>query len=415
VAETQEVVPTPEELLGFNPFDPEFRRDPYPVYKELRQRAPVLRTPFGMVVASRYAECASLTHDPRFSSDQRNSAQYKLFVEQQRAAGTPVDESEFSPSFLFLDAPDHTRLRGLVSKAFTARRIENLRPRIQEFVDELIDAHQPRGSMEVIEDLAFLLPVTIISEMLGVPSEDADTFKAWSRELARSLDPEIAVPPEVIERRQKASESFRDYFQTLIAKRRGDPQDDLLSALIAAEDGGDKLTELELLSTCVLILIAGHETTVNLIGNGVLQLLRHPVQLERLRSDPSLVKPMVEEVLRFDPPVQFNGRIALEDTDVAGETIHAGEMVITLIGSANRDPGHFPDADTFDIARAPNAHIAFSTGPHFCLGAALARLEGQIALQTLVDRVPNLRLATDAIEYKENIVLRGLAALPVTF
>ena len=212
-----------------------------------------------------------------------------------------------------MDPPDHTRLRGLVSKAFTPRVVEELRPRAQQIVDRLLDAAVARGELDVIADLAYPLPVTIISEMLGVPQEDHEIFQGWSREMARSLDPDFALPPDVVERRQKASEEFADYFRVLIAKRRTDLRDDLVSALIAAEDGGETLSESELLSTCILLLIAGHETTVNLIGNGMLALLRNPDQVALLRDDPSLIKTAVEELLRFDPPVQLTGRTAKED------------------------------------------------------------------------------------------------------
>lgn len=407
--------PVPDAVFGFNPFDPEFRKDPYPVYRRLRAEAPVFRSPFGVWVLSRYADILAVIQDPRGSNDQRNTAGYEAFVERRRAAGVDVEEAERRRGFLFLDPPDHTRLRGLVSKAFTPRVVESLRPRIQEVTDRLIDAKAAAGSMDVIEDLAYPLPVTIISEMLGVPPEDQSTFRQWSRELAQALDPEMAVPPEVLERRRGAAEEFVAYFQQLIAERRRSSRDDLLSALIAAEEKGDKLSEDELLGTCILLLIAGHETTVSLIGNGVLALLRNPDELDKLRGDPSLAKSAVEEVLRYDPPVQMIVRFSRDDMNVDGDTIPKGQGVLLLIGSANRDPEQFPDPDRFDIARERNHHIAFSAGIHFCLGASLARLEGQIALSALVRRLPEMKLATEIPEYKENIILRGLASLPVAF
>ncbi len=397
----------------FNPLDPAFRIDPYPTYARLRAEDPVHQAEFGALVFSRYDDCLSLLRDPRSSSDGRNSTAYKEAIERGVVDSEMLIVEE--PSFLFRDPPDHTRLRGLVNKAFTPRVVERLRPRIQARVDELLDAVAEQGSLEVIEDLAYPLPVAVICELLGVPVEDHVTFRDWSRQAARSLDPEEALSPQEQEQRRNVIESFRNYFRELIAKRRKNPQDDLISALIAAEDEGNKLSEQELLSTCILLLIAGHETTVNLIGNGTLALLRHPDQLAKLRDDPSLAQSAVEEVLRYDAPVQFTGRIAREEMEVGGATLQKGQQSVILLASANRDAAQFPDPDRFDITREGNQQIAFSFGIHFCLGAPLARVEGQIALSTLARRFNNLALQTEAPEYKENIVLRGLAALPVSF
>jgi cytochrome P450 len=314
-----------------------------------------------------------------------------------------------------MDPPDHTRLRGLVQKAFTPKTVENLRPRIQELVDDLMAPALERGSMEVIEDLAYPLPVRVITEMLGVPHEDHETFKGWSKELAGALDPDFATPDDVMERRERAASAFVEYFQALIAERRSRPQDDLLSALIAAEDEGKKLSEKELLSTLILLLVAGHETTVNLIANGVLAFARHPDQLQRVSDEPSLVRTAVDEILRYDPPVQFTARVALEDIDIDGTTLGKGEFAMVLVAAANRDPEQFADPDTFDVGRQENRHLSFGLGAHFCLGAPLARVEGQVALQAVASRVDDLALAVEQPEYKTNIVLRGLAALPVTF
>jgi cytochrome P450 len=317
--------------------------------------------------------------------------------------------------FLFMDPPDHTRLRGLVQKAFTPKTVENLRPRIQEIVDDLMAQALGRGSMDVIEDLAYPLPVRVITEMLGVPHEDHDTFKGWSKELAGALDPDFTTPQAVADRRERAAAAFVEYFQSLIAERRRQPRDDLLTALITAEDEGNKLTEKELLSTLILLLVAGHETTVNLIANGVLAFTRHPDQLQRLRNDPALVRTAVEEVLRYDPPVQFTARVALESMDIDATTLEQGAQAILLIAAANRDPEQFDNPDTFDVGRQDNRHLSFGLGAHFCLGAPLARAESQVALEAMATRVTDLALAVDAPEYKDNIVLRGLAALPLTF
>jgi cytochrome P450 len=407
-------VVTVTEPLAFNPFDPGFRVNPYPTYRRLLAEDPVHRTPFGMLALSRYRDCAAILRDPRTSSDASNSNMYKAFM-----AGRDPEEvfgalAGMRP-FLFMDPPDHTRLRGLVQKAFTPKTVENLRPRIQELVDDLMAPVMERGSMEVIEDLAYPLPVRVITEMLGVPLEDHDTFKGWSRELAGALDPDFATPDDVAQRRERAASAFVDYFQALIAERRRDPQDDLLTALITAEDEGHKLTEKELLSTLILLLVAGHETTVNLIANGVLTLCRNPDQLRRLRQDPSLVRTAVEEVLRFDPPVQFTARVALEDIDIDGTTLGKGDQAIVLVAAANRDPEQFGDPDTFDVGRQDNRHLSFGLGAHFCLGAPLARVEGQLALEAVATRLADLALTVDQPEYKTNIVLRGLASLPVTY
>ena len=324
-------------------------------------------------------------------------------------------EWERRRSFLFMDPPDHTRLRGLVSKAFTARTIERLRPRVRAVMNELIERVKDRGKLELVEDVAYPLPVTIISEMLGVPMEDHEVFKEWSKELARSLDPEPFIPQDVLRRREQAANDFRAYFDDLIDQRRSNPGDDLLSGLIVAEEKGDTLTKDELLSTCILLLIAGHETTVNLIANGVLALLRNPKEFEKLKEDRTLAKTAVEETLRYDPPVLFTARVAMTDIEAEDITVSKGEQVILLLGAANRDPDVFDDPHEFDIARSRNPHLAFGMGIHFCIGAPLARVEGQIAFDLLAERLPNMELETDQPEYKENIVLRGMKALPISF
>ena len=281
-----------------------------------------------------------------------------------------------------MDPPDHSRLRRLVNLAFTPRAIEAMRPRIQELVDELLDAIEAKGELDVIRDLAYPLPVAVICEMLGVPKEDEAQFRTWSRVLASSLDPDIALPPEVIQQRAEAIRDSRAYFRQLIAKRGNEDRGDILSGLMSASAEGDRLSEAELLSTCTLILIAGHETTVNLIGNGVLQLLRHPDQLAGFVAAPELARGVVEEVLRFDPPVQFDGRMCTEETVVGGYKVPYGSFVMLLLGAANRDPAKFVDPDRFDITRNDDRHLAFGYGIHFCLGAPLARVEGEIALRT---------------------------------
>jgi unspecific monooxygenase len=396
--------------LLFNPFDPAYRADPYPVFKRLREEAPVHQSPLGFTVLSRYADCAAMLRDPRASSNGSNATAFeeRVVTEEARAIKTEP--------FLFMDPPDHTRLRGLVTRAFTPRVVEGLRPRIEQLVRELLDAARERGgSMDVIADLAYPLPVTIISEMLGVPPEDSELFQGWSRDLARGLDPDFVLPPDTQATRDEAIVQFAQYFVELIEKRRRTPGDDLLTALIAAEEEGNKLSEDELLATCILLLIAGHETTVNLIGNGMLTLLRHPQRLAELRDDPSLIRTAVEELLRFDPPVQMTARTALEDLAIGDVTLPKGQFAVLLLASANRDPAQFERPDELDLRREENRHLAFGMGIHFCLGAPLARIEGQVALAELARRLRQPELATDSPAYKENLILRGLRALPVSY
>lgn len=393
--------------IEFNPMDPAFVADPYPMYHRLRTEDPVHHSPLGFWVLTRYDDVVAALRDPRLAKEAIAS-----FVAARFGAPVPA----LGLSMLDRDPPDHTRLRGLVSKAFTPRVVEGLRPRIQQIVDGLLDGVGARRSMDLIEEFAYPIPVIVICEMLGVPVEDQERFKGWSLDIARGLDLLWLGPDSEVGRRSIAArQALADYFRGLIAQRRAAPRNDLLSGLIAAEEAGDKLNEMELLATCILLLIAGHETTVNLIGNGTLALLRHRDQLERLRREPGLIASAVEELLRFDGPVQRTARIPSEDVTFGGRTISKGEMVMPFIGAADRDPEQFPSPDTLDIGRTDNRHLAFGWGIHFCLGAPLARLEGQIAINTLVRRLPKLDLATDQPEYRQSLTLRGLKALPVTF
>jgi len=395
--------------VEFNPFLPEFHANPYPFYHRLRAADAVHQTPMGLWVLTRYDDVVTALRDPRFGREG---------FEQMLAAvyGDDTTNASRPRSMLFRDPPDHTRLRGLVSQAFTPRVIERMRSHIQEIVDRLLDRAQNAKAMDVIEDLAYPLPVTVICEMLGVPTEAHAGIRQWSADIARSLDA-IGMPSDegVVKRGRLARQAMLDYFRGIIPERRQNPRDDLLSLLIAAEEQGDKLTEGELLITCNLLFVAGHETTVNLIGNGLFALLNHPDQLDKLRENPTLIPSVVEELLRYDSPVQRTARITNTDVELDGRKIAKGSMVIAAIGAANRDPAHFPDPDRLDITRRDNRHIAFGFGIHFCLGAPLARLEGQIAIGTLLLRMPGLKLATSAPEWRESSTLRGLKALPVVF
>jgi cytochrome P450 len=393
----------------FDPRDTAFRANPYPTYDALRESTPVLSTQLGLLVLSRQHDCVTLLHHPQTSTDQRNSTLFQAYL--KTLDSDPFEGRE--PSFLFLDPPDHTRLRGLVSHAFTPRRVRDLLPRVYEIVDELLDAAISGGGMEGVEEFAYLVPVKVICLLLGVPEADNDQFKTWSRQLARGLDPDFMLDAETRRGMEESSEALREYFEELIAERTKQPGDDMLSAMIQAEQEGEKLSHGELLSTLGLLLIAGHETTVNLIGNGLLQFSRHPDQYSKLRKDPSLRKGAVEEVLRYDPPVQITGRIAMTELEFDGHTLTPGSQGLCIIGGANRDPDEFgTDAGDFDITRSNNNHVSFGAGIHFCIGAPLARMEAQAAFEKFAQRIESFEL-TEEPTYREAFVLRGLSKLPI--
>jgi len=402
--------------LVWDPYDPAWVEDPYAVYAELRRSNPVHRNALGFWVFTRHADCLAILRDRRSSSDGRNVD--ATTFREVRAVDLPLQQgpeamlAEMAP-FLFRDPPDHTRLRGLVQKAFTPRVVEGLRPRLEEICDGLLDTAFERGEIDLVADYAYPLPVQIIVEMLGVPAKDHEQFRVWSHALARGLDPDFLLPPEAVQQRLGAILSFVQYFASLIEERRQKPGDDLLSRLIQAEEQGDMLTQGELLSTCILLLVAGHDTTVNLISGGALALLERPDQLALVRDDPAVIRSGVEEMLRYVCPVQLTGRVALEEMEVGGATIAAGEFSMLLVASANRDPEAFDDPDVFDVTRTDNNHLGFGFGIHHCLGAPLARLEAQIALPALLRRARRLERANDELSYKENIVLRGLESLSV--
>ena len=398
--------------VEFNPFVPEFRENPYRFYHQLRQADPVHWSDnFNFWVLTRYADCVSLLRHSQGSANPRDWEHYNDYVEALGGEGAAADMEQ--KWMLLRNPPDHTRLRKLVTKAFTPRVVEGMRPHIQQIVDDLLDRVAAQDGFDIIRDLAFPLPVIVIAELIGVPIEDRDQFKEWAGTLARSLDP--VVTPEIVQAANSATESFVAYFTRLIAERRTRPQQDMLSALIAVEEAGDRLTEDELLSNTILLFAAGHETTMNLIGNGMLALFRHPDQLAKLKADPSLIRTAVEEFLRYDGSVQITARVALQDLEIGGKQIHKSQQTLILLGAANHDPAQFANPDRLDIARQDNPHITFSHGIHHCLGAPLARVEAQIAVQTLLRRMPRLRLATDAVEWREMVTLRGLRALPVAF
>jgi cytochrome P450 len=397
----------------FNPLSPEFIRDPYPSYARLRTTDPMHVTQFGAFVASRHVEASLVLRDKRFGKD---------FVERtvRRYGPKIMDEPIFrsmSHWMLQQDPPDHTRLRGLVVKAFTARRVEDMRARIQQIVDETLDATVDQGHMDLIEDFAFRLPVTIICDMLGIPEEHREAFYKGSRDGGRLLDP-VPLSSAEIEQGNATTALQQMYFRQLFELRRRKPGDDLTTQLVQAEEDGNKLSNEELTANIILLFGAGHETTVNLIGNGLLALHRNPGQLALLKANPGLITNAVEEFLRYDSSVQLTGRVALEDIeDVGGKKIPKGESVLCLLGSANRDPAVFPDRpDQLDITRPNVRPLSFGGGIHFCLGAQLARIEAEIAISTLLRRLPDLRLDdAENPEWRPTFVLRGLKALPASW
>ncbi len=396
--------------LQFNPLDPAIRANPYPLYHLMRADDPVRPSDLlpDVWVFLRHEDVSTLLHDRRFSSE------YNADGSSRALGGAEVEGGLLDRrTMLTSDPPDHTRLRGLVSKAFTPRMVESLRPRIQQIVDALLDEVAPRGRMDLMADFAYPLPVTVIAEMLGISPDDRERFRRWSDDVIVTIEPLVSA--EDRERAQRSATELQQYFELIVAQRRRSPGTDLLSALIAAEEQGDRLSSEEMYATCVLLLVAGHETTKNLIGNGMLALMRHPDQLRLLRDEPSLIESAVEELLRYDSPVQSTIRIALEDAVMAGKTIARGQMVVLSLGAANRDPERFPDPDRLDIQRAENPHLSFGHGLHFCLGAPLARLEGQIAITTLLRRMPGLRLDAEEPEWLPSLTLRGLASLPMSF
>lgn len=396
----------------FDPTDPAFRADPYPFYHQLRSADPVHWTEPGFWMITRYADAASILQDTRFGYPEHRTPDYTDYLIRQGQL-SPL-ERLLSFWMISKNPPDHTRLRGLVNKAFTPRVVEALRPRIQAIVDDLLDAVADKGRMDIMDALAYSLPITVIAELLGVPVEDRDRFRTWSDDLLGMID--IVPDPAKLSQGERSVEKFFDYFRALIAIRRKSPQDDLISTLSAVEEQGAHLNEHELLANLILLLAAGHETTTGLIGNGMLALLRHPESLVQLRSDPGLLRDAVEELLRYDSPIQFFGRNVLEDVTIDGKRIRKGQTVFIMPGAINRDPAQFPDPDRLDIARKENRHLAFGYGIHFCLGAPLARIEGQIAIGTLIQRMDNLRLDMGSVaQWRESLAVRGLKSLPVTF
>jgi hypothetical protein len=387
--------------------------NPYPFYDRLRTEDPVHWSErFGCWLLTRYADVSTTLRDSRLSAN-RTGVFIKQLAEDMRQKLQPL-RNHLATWMSHSDPPDHTRLRALVSKAFTAGMVEGMRSHIQEIVDELLDGIQGRHEIDIIRDIAYPLPAAVISDMLGVPLDSREQFKQWAEDIMAFTGGGALALPRIAEKAQKSLFEMYDYFGALIRERRRQPQNDLISALTCIEEQGDKLTEEDLLGLCDQLLTAGHDTTRNLIGNGMLALLQNEDQLQKLRQDPSLIVPAVEELLRFDSPLQRQTRVAMEDFELHGNAIRKGQPILSMLGAANRDPGRFEDPNRLDISRRNNGHLAFGSGIHYCLGAPLSRLEGQIAFTAIMQRFPTLRLADPVPQWRENMSVRGLISLPCT-
>ncbi len=394
----------------FNPFNPLLRSDPYAVYREMRESDPVSWSNLLQVwILTRYDDVLAVLKDHGHFSSDRTKAVNPLVqaLENYRLSSGPIGTT---PTMLSLDPPAHTRMRNLANKAFTPRVVERSRPHIQEIADQLIDELPDPTQIDVVNDLSVPLPVIVIAEILGVPASDRGLFKAWSTDIAGTLGGAMQGPA-VMDRARDSANELADYFRARIAERRIEPRDDLLSAMVAAEEAGDLLTEDEVIATAILLLIAGNETTTNLIGNGMLALLRNPDERRRIQNDPALIPTAVDEMLRFDGPAQMTSRIVTEELTLRGKEMKPGQVVLCTLGAANHDPEQFPQPDRFDAGRTPNRHLAFGLGIHYCLGAPLAVAEAQTAFATLLRRFPNPEAQFESPDFGPSFILRGLNSL----
>jgi cytochrome P450 len=398
--------------LEFNPLDPAFIADPYPFYRRLRETAPVFKTPQGLWLVTRYDDVTFALRDKRFGKDFVGNLErrYGNLARMEEPAVASLGRT-----MLVLDPPDHTRLRALVTKAFTARRVADMRPRIKALVDAQLDRVIDKGEMDVMRDLAHRLPVIVICDMLGIPEDHRAPFLAGSNVNGRILEP-VPMSREELDQANRNTLMAGAYFDQLCELRRREPRDDLTTELVRAEEAGDKLTAEELRANIGLLFGAGHETTTNLIGNGLLALHRHRDQWERLKADPSLIPNAVEELLRYDSSVQITGRVTNAEVEIGGVTLGATENVIALLGAANHDPAQYQDPDRLDVGRANVRPLSFGGGIHYCLGAQLARLEAELVFAALVERLPNIELPEkDAPAWRRSFTLRGLSKLPAVW
>ncbi len=399
----------------FNLFDPKFNANPYPTYHRLRESEPVHRYFVGGDwIVTRYADVKAVLKSGCVRTDDRpKSIQERNKYLQDKEKNLNTLAYTTSRFLFYMNPPDHTRLRALVGKGFSPVVVERMRPHIQEIVDELLDKVRHKGSMDIVADLASPLSVSVISRLLGIPKEAQQQLHQWTNVLSRILDPLVSL--EEYEAMNKATEEIQEYLRTLIAEREKTPQEDLISNLIAAKEQNDRLSQKEILAVCTLLFGAGEETTGNTIGNGMLALLQHPNQMELLKREPTMIQSAVEEIIRYDSAIQMLTRIATDNLEIGNQTIKAGEKIVLCLGAANRDPAQFPEPDQLNINRNPNHHVAFADSIHYCLGAALARVEAQIAINTLIQQFPDLKLASNQMEWRHSIVLRGLKALPISF
>jgi pimeloyl-[acyl-carrier protein] synthase len=391
---------------------PQMLANPYPLYDRLRTEAPVHWDPFLHAwVVTRYADVVTVLHDVRFSAQRTPTPD--VLTRMGLAALSPIAQVMVQ-QMLFMDPPAHTRLRSLAAKAFTPRRVELLKPHIQEIVDSLLDRMQAHGRMDVIADLAYPLPAIVTAEMLGVPTSDCDQLKAWSADFATMLG-NFEHNPDHAPRVRRSLEEMTAYFRAVMHRQRGGPREGLIHALVTAEHEGDRLSEEEVIANVIITMVGGQETTTSMIGNGLLTLLRHPHQWLKLRADPSLIADAIEEMLRYESPIQYTARMTAHDLELGGQRMRRRQAVIAVLGAANRDPERFPNPDRFDIGRPDNRHVAFGWAGHFCFGAPLARMEGRVAFETLLRRMPQLTLEPQPLTWQENLCYRGLTALPVRF
>lgn len=410
MSEKQSIMPSVSktgERLGLNPLSPPFLENPYPFYHELRATSPVHWVssvqPEGWFITG-YKEVAAILKDARFEKRMR--------IPQISQAYEPLVQIQKN-MMLFQNPPDHTRLRTLTNKALSPFVTRSLQPYIEETAQELLAQVKETGKMDLISDFAFPLPVLVIAKLLGVPAEDRTQFREWASVMVRTID--LSRTATTLSAGGEMAYKLIDYFHCLFTQRRKHPQDDVISALLAAREQEDKMNEEELVATCILLLVAGHETTVNLVGNGMLALLRHPDQLHKLREAPTLISTAVEEFLRYESPTQMTVRFAAEDVEIGDVLIRKDEQMYIVLGAANRDPSVFPKPDQLDITRNPNPHLAFGAGIHFCLGALLARMEARIAINTLLHQLPYLHLESVTPQWRDLVGFRGLQSLPISF
>ncbi|MBB5159935.1 cytochrome P450 [Saccharopolyspora phatthalungensis] len=390
-----------EAALGYNPVDPDYHGNAHERHRRMAERGPLFRTDGGMWAAVSHEACATILRDARFGHDPGSPAQ-NLFDSTQRP-------SVALRSFEFMDGPEHDRLRKLVNRAFTARRVERLRPAVETLATRLLAGMS--GRIDVLADFILPLAMTTIVDMLGAPAEDHHRFRVWAEAIVRGLDPDFLLSPAELAAREQANAEFAEYFNHLAALRRAEPKDDLISALVTVEDDGAVLSSDELVAMCMLLLAAGHESIMHLVGNGTVALLHNPDQLDHFRAHPGEAANAMNELLRYDPPVVLLVRTALADAEVLGQRIRRGEIVWLQIGAANRDPAVFPAPDRLDLTRDTSGSLAFGLGAHFCIGASLARLEGQVALSALLRR--DVALAEERLIHRKNVVVRGYEAVPV--